>query len=62
MSQDRRPLTETEQIGVFEHYLKRYCEENHTDKVVITDKDGKPIFEAKLLIKPDNKSLTYSHP
>lgn len=49
MSLDRRPLTEGEQIGVFEHYLRRYCEDHSTDTVTITDADGKKIFEAKLL-------------
>lgn len=48
MSSDRRPLTEGEQIGIFEHYLRRYCREHNTDTVSITTSDGKKIFEAKL--------------
>ena len=53
MSHDRRPLTEGEQIGVFEHYLRHYCEEHNTDTVTITGEGGKPLFEAKLLDKED---------
>lgn len=51
MSQDRRPLTEGEQIGVFEHYLRRYCREHKTDTVVITNSEGVKVFEATLLDK-----------
>lgn len=53
MSEDRRPITDEEMIGLFEFYLRRYCEDNNTDEVVITDVDGKKIFEAKLLDKED---------
>lgn len=53
MSEDRRPITDEEMIGLFEFYLRRYCEDNNTDEVVITDADGKKIFEAKLLDKED---------
>lgn len=49
MSADRRRITESEMIGCFEFYLRKYCKEHHTDTVVITDDNGKKIFEAKLL-------------
>lgn len=51
MSQDRRPITESEMIGLFEFYLRNYCEEHKTDTVVITNGDGKKLFEATLLDK-----------
>lgn len=51
MSRDRRPITEGEMIGLFEFYLRNYCAENKTDTVVITDGDGKKLFEATLLDK-----------
>lgn len=53
MSQDRRPITESEMIGCFEFYLRRYCEKNNTDTVQISDENGKVLFEAKLLDKED---------
>jgi hypothetical protein len=54
MSQDRRPITEGEMIGLFEFYLRNYCDEHNTDTVVITDSDGKKLFEATLLDKEDS--------
>ncbi len=52
MSQDRRPITESEMIGLFEFYLRKWCEENEgKDTVVITNSDGKKIFKATLLDK-----------
>ena len=51
MSQDRRPVEDNEILGLFEFYLRRYCEENKTDTVVVTNSDGKQIFSAKLLSK-----------
>lgn len=54
MSQDRRPITESEMIGLFEFYLRRWCEEHEgEDTVVITNSDGKKIFEATLLDKEE---------
>lgn len=54
MSQDRRPITEDEIIGLFEFYLRNWCEEHEgEDTVVITDSHGKKIFEAKLLEKEE---------
>lgn len=53
MSEDRRPITESEMIGLFEFHLRHYCEEHETDTVVITNGDGKKIFEATLLDKEE---------
>ena len=53
-SQDRRPITEGEMIGLFEFYLRKWCEEHPgEDTVVITNDDGKKIFEATLLDKEE---------
>ena len=50
MSQDRRPITDSEMIGCFEHYLRNWVEKHPgEDTVVITNGDGKKIFEATLL-------------
>ena len=54
MSQDRRPITDNEILGLFEFYLRNWCEENEKDTVVITNGDGKKIFEATLLDKERN--------
>lgn len=55
MSQDRRPITDGEMIGLFEFYLRKWCEEHPgEDTVVITNSDGKKIFEATLLDKEDD--------
>ncbi len=52
MSSDRRPITDGEMIGLFEFYLRRWCDEHPgEDTVVITNSDGKKIFEATLLDK-----------
>lgn len=52
MSEDRRPITDAEIIGLFEFYLRNWCEEHKgKDTVVITNSDGKKIFEATLLDK-----------
>ncbi len=51
MSQDRRPITEGEMIGLFEFYLRNWCEEHGEDTVVIINSDGKKIFKATLLDK-----------
>ena len=40
-----------EMIGLFEFYLRNWCEENGKDTIVITNSDGKKIFEATLLDK-----------
>lgn len=48
MSQDRRPITDSEIIGLFEFYLRNWCEENKEKTLVITAGD-KVIFEATLV-------------
>ena len=48
------PQTEGEMIGLFEFYLRKWCEEHEgEDTVVITNSDGKKIFEATLLDKEE---------
>ena len=55
MSVDRRKITDDEIIGLFEFYLrKRIKETEGDDTLVITDVDGKKIFEATLLDKEDD--------
>lgn len=53
MSQDRRLVEDSEAIGCFEAYLRRYCKANNTDTVQISDGDGKVIFEATLKDKEE---------
>lgn len=53
MSMDRRPVTDSEIIGLFEFYLRRWCEEHEGEDAVVITKNGKKIFEAKLLDKDD---------
>ena len=48
MSQDRRIVTEEEIIGIFEYYLRGYCEKNKTDTLQITDENDKVLFIATL--------------
>lgn len=50
MSKDRRVISENEIIGLFEFYIRKYCAENNTDTLII-NKNGKKIFEAKLIDK-----------
>lgn len=52
MSSDRRPITDDEIIGLFEFYLRNWCEENGDDTLVIK-KGGKVILEATLLDKEE---------
>lgn len=52
MSKDRRPITDEEIIGLFEFYLRKWCDEHEgEDTVVITNGRGKRVFEAKLFDK-----------
>lgn len=54
MSEDRRPIADSEMIGLFEFYLRKWCEEHKgEDTVVITNSNGKKIFEARLLDKDE---------
>ncbi len=48
MSQDRRIVTDNEIIGLFECYLKRWCEQNNTNNLVLTDENGNEVFRAAL--------------
>lgn len=49
MSQDRRPIEDNEILGLFEFYLRKWCEESKKDTVIVSDGKGKKLFEAKLL-------------
>lgn len=49
MSQDRRPIEDNEILGLFHFYLRKWCKENKKDTVIISDGNGKKLFEAKLL-------------
>ena len=51
MSQDRRPILDNEIIGLFEFYLRNWCDTNKQDTITITDGKGKKLFTAKLLDK-----------
>lgn len=51
MSQDRRPIKDSEIFGLFEFYLRKWYEESKKDTVIIRDGNGKMLFEAKLLDK-----------
>ena len=54
MSMDRRPIYKGEMIGLFEFYLRNWCEEHEgEDTVFITDENGKNIFKATLLDKEE---------
>ena len=48
MSQDRRPLEEPEILYIFEHYLRHFCDQHHTDTLTVTGNGGKVLFEATL--------------
>ena len=41
MSQDRRPIEDNEIIGLFELYLRNWCETNKQDTITITDCKGR---------------------
>lgn len=47
MSTDRRVITDSEIIGLFEFWLKRYCVENKVDFVTIRNSNGEMLFEAE---------------
>lgn len=51
MSRDRRPIEDNEILGLFEFYLRKWCDENKEDTLLICDGKGKKLFEAKLLDK-----------
>lgn len=58
MSQDRRVITNSEMIGLFEFYLRNWCEDHGSNTVVITDPDENKIFEATLL---DRRESVYKN-
>lgn len=51
MSQDRRPIEDSEILGLFEFYLRKWYEEEKTDTVTVCDGKCKKVFMAKLLDK-----------
>ena len=51
MSQDRRPIEDSEILGLFEFYLRKWYEEEKKDIVTVCDGKGKKVLEAKLLDK-----------
>ena len=53
MSTDRRVIEDSEIIGLFEFYLRHWCEDNEKYTVVITNAEGKQLFEATLLDKEE---------
>ena len=53
MSQDRRLVEDSEAIGCFEAYLRRYCEENNTDTLNVTNSKGEVLFTATLKKRED---------
>jgi hypothetical protein len=54
MSDDRRPITESEIIGCFELYLREWCDEHEGDDTLfIRGKNGKLLFKATLLDKEE---------
>lgn len=54
MSRDRLTITDNNIIGLFEFYLRKWCGEHEgEDTIVITNGNGKELFEAKLLDKDD---------
>ena len=55
MSNDRRVIEDGEIIGLFEFYLRHWCDEHKEDTVVITNADGKKIFDATLLDKKEEE-------
>ena len=54
MSQDRRPITEAEQMYIAEHFLRAYCERKNTDEVTVRC-GNKLLFKMTLLDKTINE-------
>ena len=50
MSADRRVIEDSEVLGLFENYLRKWTETNPGETLVVTA-NGKKVFEAKLLDK-----------
>lgn len=53
MSADRRVIEDNEIIGLFEFYLRKWCNEHKKSTVVFTKPDGTPLFDATLLDKKE---------
>ena len=53
MSQDRRVVEDFEAIGIFEAYLRHFCEDNNTDTLEVRNPEGKVIFRATLNTESD---------
>ena len=52
----KSPITEDEMLGLFEFYLRKWCDEHEgEDTMFIMDDDGKLIFKATLLDKEEKK-------
>lgn len=51
MSKDRRIITDSEIIALFEFYLRNFLSGNDDDTVILSDENGKEIFSATLLEK-----------
>ena len=51
MSEDRRVISESEIMALFEYFLRKYCERNNTDTLCVTDEDGKKLYQAVLIDK-----------
>lgn len=51
MSKDRRVITDSEIIALFEFYLRNFLSGKDDDTVILSDKNGKEIFSATLLEK-----------
>lgn len=53
VNSDRRPITESELIGLFEFFLRKCRDCTGDDSLVISNDDGKPIFVATLIRHPE---------
>jgi len=52
ISTDRRPLTDSEILGLFSYYFKGYCLANETDEMTV-NLNGSPFFVAKMVPKTE---------
>lgn len=51
ISKDRRPIKNSEILGLFEFYLRRWYKEEKKDTLIVCDNNGRMLFEAKILDK-----------
>lgn len=54
MSVDRRIIEDNKILGLFEFYLRKWCNEHEESTVVITKPDGTPLFDATLLDRKED--------